>query len=356
MVEPLTLSLDSCRKRQQRLREALAELPVDRAVVLSPENIQYLTGFRPHRLMHAAVCLDVEGYCILVAPNELPEHVVADEVVTFPAQELATLRQDQPDSAFFALWEYLKTGSSIRTAMESPYCRYANMPVNLDETLWQLRRKKDPDELAMIRRAIECTEAMYAEACEIIKPGISELEVYSQLHAAAVRVAGEPLTALGNDFQSNSPGGPPRDRLAQASELFILDLGPAYRGYYADNCRTFAVDGKPTDEQLKAWEVIVEVLEMVEETVRPGVSCRDLYDTATAMLDEYAPGAFFHHLGHGFGLYPHETPHLNPHWDDEFREGDVFTAEPGLYTEALKAGIRLEQDYLVTADGVERLT
>ena len=62
-----------------------------------------------------------------------------------------------------------------------------------------------------------------------------------------VEVAGEPLTALGNDYQCNQRGGPPRNRDAQAGELFILDLGPAYRGYYADNCRTFSVDRSPTE-------------------------------------------------------------------------------------------------------------
>ena len=47
---------------------------------------------------------------------------------------------------------------------------------------------------------------------------------------------------------------------------------------------------------------------------------------------------------------------MNPHWDDTFEEGDVFTAEPGLYGPELEAGIRLEQNYRVTAEGVERLT
>ena len=74
------------------------------------------------------------------------------------------------------------------------------------------------------------------------------------------------------------------------------------------------------------------------------------------MLDEYRPDAFSHHLGHGFGLYPHTAPHLNPHWDDTFEEGDTFTAEPGLYAEELRAGIRLEQNYIVTSDGVEKMT
>ena len=47
---------------------------------------------------------------------------------------------------------------------------------------------------------------------------------------------------------------------------------------------------------------------------------------------------------------------MNPNWDDQFNEGDVFTVEPGLYTEALHAGIRIEEDYLVTSDGVRQLT
>ena len=108
--------------------------------------------------------------------------------------------------------------------------------------------------------------------------------------------------------------------------MFVLDLGPAYRGYYADNCRTISVDGQPTDNQLKAWQAIVDTLDMVEQTVRPGTSCRQLFQTAQDMLDEYRPCAFFHDLGHAFGLFPHEGPHLNPNWDDTFEEGAVFTA------------------------------
>ncbi len=367
-VEPLNLDPIHCRARQQRLCERLAELSVDRAVLVSHENVQYLTGFRPHRLMQAAVCLEADGRCTLAAPNSEPDDVAADRVVTFEAQWHSTLRQEQLETATRTLADAVSRNSQrlgIEYAAGCPHVlRAFDVPnvsgdrlVDMDPVLWRLRRRKDSDELAMIRRAIGCTEAMYARAREIIAPGITELDVFSQLHAAAVAVAGEPLTApLGNDYQCNSPGGPPRGRAAQEGELFILDLGPCYRGYYADNCRTIAVSGQPADEQQNAWEAIVAVLDMVEQTVRPGVSCRDLFDQAQAMLDEDRAGAFSHHLGHGFGLFPHTAPHLNPHWDDTFAEGDTFTAEPGLYTEDLKAGIRLEQNYVVTTDGVERLT
>ena len=355
-----------CRQRQQRLCDVLAQNDVGRAVLVQPEHVQYLTGFRsPHVLLRSAAILDADGYCTLAAPNQAPDDVAADRIVTFQAQWHSTLRQEQPLESARALAETLgDRPAARRVAVEFSNCgpHFRQLfdeqteLVDLEPDLWQLRRNKDPDELKLIGRAIQCTDAMYQRAREIIEPGITEIEVYNQLHAAAVEVAGEPLTALGNDYRANAAGGPPRPRKAQAGELFVLDLGPAYRGYFADNCRTLSVDRKPTDPQLQAWQTIVGVLDMVEDTVQPGTSCRDLFETAQVMLDEYRPGAFAHHLGHAIGLFPHEGPHLNPNWDDRFEEGDVFTAEPGLYGPELKAGIRLEQNYRVTADGVQRLT
>jgi Xaa-Pro aminopeptidase len=357
MSELPELSLEHCRARQQRLRESLARLNAEVAILVSAENVQWLTGFRPHPLMRAVAMLEVDGGCTLIAPNTEPEHHAADQVRTFEAQWLSTLRQDQLSAAMeqlptlsrHAAVEYSRCGAEVLHIL-------ADQAMDVDPTIWNLRRKKDPDELAMMHHAIACTDAMYRHAREIIRPGISELEVFNQLHAVAVQTAGEPLTALGNDYQSNARGGPPRNRAAQAGELMILDLGPAYRGYYADNCRTFAVDPRPTTEQLRAREVILTVFDLVQQFVRPGASCRELFAQAKALLAEYEPDAFPHHLGHGVGLYPHEAPHLNPNWDDRFAVGDVFTVEPGLYTDALHAGIRIEENYVVTANGVEQLT
>ncbi len=363
-VQPATLTAEGCRARQQRLRDVMQRLQINRCLLFQPEHVQYFSGFRPRRLLSAAICLDADGRCLLVAPNAEPEFAAVDEILTFEAQWHSTLRQDQR-LAIIQLLSDAGTGSFAtgRIGLEfSGTCRHAESLLSGAETLdiepeiWSLRRRKDPDELRMIRNAIACTEAMYAKAREIIEPGITEIEVYNQLHQAAVETAGEPVTGLGNDYQCNSPGGPPRNRPAQDGELFVLDLGLAYRGYYADNCRSMRVSSDVSDQQQTAWQMIVDVLQMVEETVRPGQSARELFQQAQTMLDEYRPDTFPHHLGHGFGLFPHEGPHLNPRWDDTFEEGDVFTAEPGLYGPELRAGIRLEQNYVVTETGVERLT
>ena len=134
-------------------------------------------------------------------------------------------------------------------------------------------------------------------------------------------------------------------------------LGPAFRGYFSDNCRTFAVNRQPTDEQQTAWTFVMKVFKHLEATAKPGKNCNESFDEAQAILNEAPVGVFNHHLGHGIGLNPHEGPHLNPHWNDTFEVGDVFTAEPGLYDEKLlRAGMRLENDYLVTPSGIENLS
>jgi Xaa-Pro aminopeptidase len=229
--------------------------------------------------------------------------------------------------------------------------------VDLEPAIVRLRRKKGPDELARIRAAIVATGKMYVKAREIMRPGLSELEMFNTLQSVAVDSLGEPLTGTGNDYRCGARGGAPRNEVtAQAGELYILDLGPAFRGYFSDNARTIAVDGKPTADQKTAWKAIMEVLDMVRSDVKPGVSCKAVFERSQQMLDRCTLGEFNHHLGHGIGLFPHEGPHLNPFWDDTFEVGDVFTAEPGLYGPTLHAGIRLENDYLVTPSGVELLS
>ena len=227
----------------------------------------------------------------------------------------------------------------------------------IDDDMWQMRRRKDPDELELMKMAIRCTETMYRRAGEIVEPGVSELYLFGELHATAVKTAGEPLTALlGNDYACGQLGGPPRkDRPAAAGEIYILDLGPAYRGYFSDNTRAFSVDRQPTDAQLEAWEAVVEAMRLVEKMARPGVKCRELFNAVDAYFKEKRATGMSHHLGHGVGLQPHEYPHLNHHWDDVLMEGELITVEPGQYGPELAGGIRLENEYLVTADGIQNL-
>ena len=354
---------DACRGRQQRLIEVMRREDFDCVIVTQAAHVQWLTGAHVPWLFQSTAVLDARGKLTVAGPSKPEISGTLDEYIPYDAKWHSTLRNDQRQAASSALLEHLGNslaGKRIGVEYSSFDQHLAHAVdatfVDVEPELYYLRRRKDADELARIRQAISATERMYARAREIIQPGITEIEVFNELQATAVSEFGEPLTGTGNDYQCGSRGGPPRHaRAAAAGELYILDLGPAFRGYFADNARTIAVS-TPNEIQLEAWTYIIKAFEHIEATVRPGKSAKALFGEVQDILDTAPVGVFNHHLGHGIGLFPHEAPHLNPHWDDTFEEGDVFTAEPGLYASELQVGMRIENDYLVTATGVELLT
>jgi len=361
-----------CLKRQSLLKQWMQVSDIDGVLLTSNQNIQYFFGPRFPWIFKAAAWIPADGESFVLAPHKLPAQCVSDQIQSYAPKMLSTMRNDQAQVASESLMTHLK---------DLPECRFLakgmeksriaveysefwlhlqnHLPAKLfdvEPQIYRQRRCKGPDEIAKIRKAIEGTKQMYQVARKIIRPGVTELEVYNQLQSAANLQFGEPMTATGNDYQVNSRGGSPRgDVKAESGQLYILDLGPAFRGYFADNARTIAVS-EPTDVQLDAWKCIMEVFDMIDQEVRPGVRCQSVFEKASKILDAAKVGVFNHHLGHGIGLFPHEGPHLNPNWDDTFEVGDVFTAEPGLYDPSLMAGMRIENDYLVTESGVENLS
>ena len=93
-----------------------------------------------------------------------------------------------------------------------------------------------------------------------------------------------------------------------------------------------------------------------ETLLKPGQSCREMFEIVHRELNGWNGYEFFHHAGHGIGLDAHEVPRINPGWNDTFEVGDVVAFEPGLYGEALRAAIRLENNYLITEDGHRQLS
>jgi Xaa-Pro aminopeptidase len=361
-MDQYAVDIEACRGRQRRLLDAVEPLAVDLTVLTRRESVHWLTGARVEAPFESMAAITADGHVTLVLPErQKAAAAAADAVGGYEGKWHSTMRDEQRAACSASL------EAKLRKAPQRAACEFEafspqlflgwNAPlVEVDSIVFELRRHKDADEVRMMARANEANRAMYEHARRIVRPGINELDVYSELHAVAVRTLGEPLTYFGQDFRSCARGGPPRDRPIEAGELMILDLGVGFRGYYSDNARAIAVGGQPSSPQLRAWEAVKAVFATLETTARPGVRCRELFDMAQRQLDGYRPWVFDHHLGHGVGLAPHEGPHLNPRWDDTLAEGDFIAVEPGLYHEELRAGIRLEQNYLVTRDGVKLLT
>jgi Xaa-Pro aminopeptidase len=355
----MKLDINACRQRQARLRQRLAETNLDAALIMNPHHVYYFSGFwRPGRVLTpVALLVGVEGSTILVTPPPTEETLAVDSVSLYEADKIATLIDNPYAELFQALRPHL-TGIQALGTEGAPH----PLPLDISESrditplLLALRRTKDPDEVAMLQTGILGCDAAYAWAKAKLEPGITEVALYAGMLAAATEALGEAPTEFGNDFQCGALGSLPRPRPVQSGEMAIFDVGVVYRGYSSDLCRTFVVGRQPTESQTTAYQRVMQALEYVEATVRPGVSCKQIYEEVYAMLNGFQGWTFAHHLGHGIGLSAHEAPRLNPFYDDTFQIGDVFTAEPGLYGEDLRAGIRIEQDYLVTPEGLQRLS
>jgi Xaa-Pro aminopeptidase len=361
-TDPYAVDVEACRGRQRRLLQALEPLDIELALLTRRESVQWLTGAYVRPPFEPMAAIDADGHVTLVVPDrQKSEPVAADVLLGYEAKRHSTNRDEQRAASSAVIQETLATAPKSVACEFEAFAPHVLLGWNatlaaIDAIVFALRRRKDADELRMHRRANEANRAMYERAREIVRPGANELDIYSELQATAVRTLGEPLTYFGHDFRSGDRGGAPRDRKIEADELMILDLGVGFRGYYSDNARTIAVGGAPSVAQQQAWAAALNVLEMVQTEARPGASCRALFEKAQRQLDRCKPWAFNHHLGHGVGLAPQEGPHLNPKWEDTLAEGDFIAVEPGLYHAELRMGVRIEQNYLVTANGLQLMT
>jgi len=231
--------------------------------------------------------------------------------------------------------------------------------VDASADIYRLRKRKEPDEVAEIRESLGFCAAAYRAAREVIRPGLTELDVYNAMNAAVVKAAGTTIHFAG-DFacgeRAITAGGPPTARTILPGDLYILDLFPARALYFGDTCRTFAA-GEPTSGQVEAFQVVREAVALGERAVKPGVRAAAVHAMVKEFLDshEITRKSFWHHSGHGIGHHGHEAPRIQPGSDDIFEAGDVITLEPGCYGTHLQGGIRLEDNYLVTESGLENL-
>ena len=351
------LSVDGCRNRQRMLCDYLVQHKIDAAITSNRHYVHGLTGYwHEQPLTPVAVVVGADGTTTLACPGEDPKVAAVDDHRGFAANRCCTLIENQMGALAKAVLPVIANFAAIGTTDVAWPWLAASRWIDITSDYQSIRRTKLADEIEMLRVAISAADAVYQCAKETLCEGTDEVELYARLLATATVALGEPLSGWGQDFQIGTPGGFPRARAAQSGELAILDIGVGFRGYRCDLSRTFAISATATPQQTEAHRRILEVFDRIESQLAPGLDCHRLYDSVHEMLDGWQGYSFFHHLGHGIGLDPHEVPRLNPNWDDTLQAGDVIAVEPGLYGETLRGGMRLEQNYVITENGFERLS
>ncbi len=355
----MKLTAEGCRARQRRLVEVLENTGLGGAIIAQRKHVYYFTGFLHPDIQAGAAMILRDGQATVVGAG-VPDDLGVDEVIAYKPDAFCTMHTYQHERVAEALDPAVPSGAALGTDAGGGAGAFIALAgadaYDLSDDIRRLRKSKHPDEVDAIRETIGLCNIMYATAKATVEPGADEVDVFAAMQAACIRQAGCHLERFGNDFQANSIGGPPRRRQMNAGELYILDAGPRLDGYSADNCRTFAVDGEPTDAQMCAWKKLDALFPMLEAEIKPGMKAVRLYEIANAYLNEDGYDGLIHHLGHGYGLDAHESPELNPEYDSIIEAGDIITMEPGLYGDELKHGMRLEENYLIKEEGIEKLT
>ncbi len=152
-----------------------------------------------------------------------------------------------------------------------------------------------------------------------------------------------------------APHGTPGDRKLQNNEYVLFDLGVIYKGYCSDITRTIAF-GTPSEKAQEIYNIVLEANKKAIDIIKPGVKISECDKVARDIISNAGYGDYFpHRLGHGLGLSVHEFPDISSVNTDTFKEGMVLTVEPGIYVPGV-AGVRIEDDIVVTKDGHEFLT
>lgn len=257
-------------------------------------------------------------------------------------------------------WEILGADhESHSTSVEAGDVQENKRSVDLGTLLRAQRRKKEADEIELTKLCMKACDAGHARLREILREGISEFEIYREVQNAALETAGRPGLIYGDFRATNAAhhkqGGLPTDYRLQAGDLFILDYSVVLNGYRSDFTNTMAV-AKPTPEQAELFAICQAAMASGESVLKAGISAADLYRAVQKpFVDAGREELFPHHAGHGIGLAHPEAPIIVPHSEETITEGDIITIEPGAYLKGV-GGMRIEHNYLVTAEGYERLS
>ena len=278
----------------------------------------------------------------------------------------------------------------------------------------QLRARKSPAELALLKRAAEISSEGHRAAMLAAQPAheyeLQAVVEYTFRRLGGARPAyGSIVGAGANTSQLHYM----KDRApARPGDLVVIDAATEYEGYAADVTRTIPVSGKYTEEQRAIYQLVRDAQAAAERNSQPGMSAQAAQDSsfvvrarglATLGLIESADATFdppwrvdctrqpngckqayfwmIHGISHGLGLAVHDPAQFYS-GDRTFKPGDAFTIEPGIYIDSRMldalpdtprnrafiakvrpavaryehAGVRIEDDYVVTDRGTERIS
>lgn len=364
--------------RLARARDGLQARGAAALLIGIGAELRYLTGYRTHPLERLTMLvLPATGPAALIVPRlEAATAAVSPAVATGLADVIAWDETDDPYVLVAA-----RLASAAGESGVDPTARLLVDPglpalhlLALQRTLpgralglatevtRSLRMAKGADEIELLRRAAHAADRAVAQIASGKLVGRTEADVSAEVRERLVAEGHEAASfaIVASGPNSASPHHAAGDRVIQAGDPIVLDIGGTLDGYGSDITRTLWVTGGddgagPTPEFVEVFELVRRAQAAATDAVRPGVSCGELDEVARAIIRDGGYGeAFIHRLGHGIGLEAHEEPYLLAGNEEPIEPGYAFSIEPGIYLDG-RFGVRIEDIVVCRADGPDVL-
>ncbi|HET9121103.1 MAG TPA: Xaa-Pro peptidase family protein, partial [Solirubrobacterales bacterium] len=340
--------------RADRLVELVTERELDQLFVSDLTNVRYLSGFT-----------GTNGAC-LVGPDEKifftdfryterAEREVGEEWER-PQGERELVPQIAARMHGKVGFEDAKLSVRQLARLEAAIGEGVDL-VPAGDLVERLRAVKEPEEIELMTAASELADGVFAWVIERGLAGRTERDVARACEGRIRELGAEPsfspIVAAGEN--GALPHAEPGEREIRSQELVVFDMGAELDGYCSDGTRTFAT-GDPGEEAREVYDLVLAAQLAALAAIRVGASGRDVDAVAREIITEAGHGDHFGHgLGHGVGLEVHESPRLAITSEDELREGNAITVEPGIYLPG-RFGVRIEDLVVVTGDGYLNLS
>ncbi len=370
--------------RTSGMQKLLKEKGLDGALIIFPIDVYYYTGTR----QNSTLWIPAEGDPILLVRKSYSrakeESPIAD-IRPFPSSK------DFP--ALFG--DHLKKiGFTFDVAPVQQLNFYSRLLpgrefIDISGLNRDLRSVKSAYELEQLRQTAAASCSVYATIPEFLKRGMREIDIAAELESRLRKAGSEGYVRMrsynqelfmglavsagsasygffdgavtGRGLSNASPHGASRD-LIRENEPILLDYSFVHNGYITDMTRVF-VFGTLDAELQRAFDLSLEIQSALQQALKPGAICEELFFMAAAMADAAGfgtnfmgmPGEQAKFVGHGVGLELDELPVLAQGFKSPLQAGQTIAIEPKFVIPG-KGGIGIENTFAVTANGGEKLT
>ena len=386
------------RPKEYRIKELLCEKGLDGAIVSSPENFHYVTGFGGHQ--HTVSRQPGFTLAVMRADDKVPTHLTTMdfEAATFRIKAAGLNFVVDPYDTWVGLktWDEIAHGAVVpdKTAMESsmdklvqfmkacdladkkvgieldylPVPYYKSLTekfpeaefVDISDLFVYARSVKQPDEIEMFRKLCRIADHGFTEVSKIAKIGVSERELVQCFREDVIK-SGFCAPSSWSMFSTGPSSARltlPGDGVVKDGDVVKFDAGvnAEFDFYTTDTSRAWIIgNGDPV--LLKLKDRLYEGQRRMIAAAKPGLPINELYHTAYDYVKEMFPCYRRGHQGHSISMGPAtaEAPYINASETRPLEAGMILAMEVPCYIDGVN-GFNIEDMVLITEDGCEVLT